>query len=311
MTSKNYPHPVLSPHTDDFNIKKATFDIQISQKIDNDNYQLICSASLKESNLENLLNDNKVSFIVKIDCSTTRYRKIFQFRNPVEIITIPSSLLENKVEITTFIIATCQINAYSSVSFNKIYGDAFFTIFPGDILAVGSEYSFNVEKEIDPLVKVPSIFTIVLSEGKKAQPIDIDSSSHKIIVRLNKESFEKYKLLRGLQNQYSNLAALTSSLFILPVLIEVIDNLINDLKNLGDDYESVNEYLKEKESSHRWFKIVNAKLQDNGIRLSDPDSITDTSIVIVQKLLGDPLSNGLLFFDDFFSNFTNSEEDEI
>ena len=62
MADRNYPHPVLSKSTDDFNPLKASFDIKVSKKIERMNYQLICSVSLKERNLENLLAEGKIAF---------------------------------------------------------------------------------------------------------------------------------------------------------------------------------------------------------------------------------------------------------
>ncbi|MGA5691552.1 hypothetical protein [Cytobacillus pseudoceanisediminis] len=308
MANKNYPHPVLSFYTDDFDPSKAKFDIKISKKTDRMNYQFFCDVVLEEENLKDLLNNGKLAFVVKVICSTTRYRNVFQFNDLEHLITIPSYLLERRVEISTFIVATEQINNYSSLSFNEDYDDASFTVFQGDVLAEGSEYKFNVDKQIDPLVKVPSIFTIVYSDSNQAPPIDVRSMEEKIVVTLNKENFQKYKYLKGLQNQFGNLAALTSSLFILPGLITVVDDIRRELMELNGDLEAIKDYIEEKENEHRWFKVINARLLDKGIKLSEPENITESSLVIAQKLLGDPLSNGLQFFDELLGA---SEEDVI
>ena len=308
MANKNYPHPVLSSYTDDFDPSKAKFDIKISKKIDRMNYQLLCDVVLEEENLKDLLNKGKLAFVVKVICSTTRYRNLFQCNDLEYLIIIPAFLLEKRVEITTFIVATEQINNYSSLLFNEDYGDASFTVFQGDVLAEGSEYKFNVDKQIDPLVKVPSIFSIVYSDSNQAPPIDVRHIEEKIVVTLNKENFQKYKYLKGLQNQFGNLAALTSSLFILPGLITVVDEMRRELMELNGDFEAIKDFIEEKENEHRWYKVINARLLDKGIKLSEPVNITESSLVIAQKLLGDPLSNGLQFFDEILEA---SEEDVI
>jgi hypothetical protein len=300
MANKNYPHPVLGPYRDDYDPSMAEFDIRISKKINRINYQLVCEVDLKEHNLEKLLQEGKVNFVVKVVCSTTRYRQVFQFNEfDHHQITIPSSLLEKKVEISTYITALERIENFSSPFFNDIYEDVKFTVFPGDVLAEGSEYKFNVDKQIDSLVKVPSIFTIVYSDNNLAAPSDIRYTDEKIVVTLNKKNFEKYKNLKEMQNQYGYLAPLTSALFILPGLVTVIENLLKELKDLEDDKDAVYEYIEEKEIEHKWFKVINARLLDLGIKLTDPDDITDSSLIIAQKLLGDPLSNGLDFFSEF------------
>jgi hypothetical protein len=308
MVNKNYPHPVLTPYSDDFDPSKATFDIKISRKIERNNYQLYCEVDLNEKVLQELLRDGKIAFVVKILCSTTRYREVFQFNSLEHLITIPSSLLEKRAEISTFIIASEQINNYSSPLFNEIYEDANFVIFPGDVLAEGSEYKFNIEKQIDPLAKVPSIFTIVYSDNNHAPPADFSYNEEKIVVTLNKMNFQKYKDLKEMQNHYAHLSPLTSSLFILPVLVIVVQNIREELSDIQGDIESIKDYIEDKESGYKWFKVINTRLVDQGIKLTEPDNITDSSLVIAQKLLGDPLSNGLEFFEELLSN---NEEDSV
>ncbi|ABY42082.1 hypothetical protein [Bacillus mycoides] len=308
MADRNYPHPVLSKNTDDFNPAKASFDIKVSKKIERMNYKLICSVSLKEKNLESLLAEGKIAFLVKIICSATRYREVFQFQDMDYIITIPAIMAEKKVEIYTFIVATEKNESYFSKDFNEDYEGTSFIIFPGDVLAEGAEYQFKVDKKIDSLVKIPSIFTITYNNHKDTPPVDVNIAGEKIIVTLNHENFQKYKYLRELQNQYGHLAALTSSLFILPALVNVINDIRKSLDECNNDYETIKVYIAEYEINHRWFKVLNMKLQDKGILLNKPEDLVESSLVIAQKLLGDPISNGLQFFDEFL---LSGEEDII
>ncbi|ACK88409.1 hypothetical protein [Bacillus cereus] len=308
MADRNYPHPVLSKSTDDFNPLKASFDIKVSKKIERMNYQLICSVSLKERNLESLLAEGKIAFLVKIICSATRYREVFQFKDIDYVIKIPATMVEKKVEIYTFIVATEKNESYFSKDFNEYYEGTSFIVYPGDVLAEGAKYQFKVDKKIDSLVKIPSIFTITYNNHKDTPPVDVNIAGEKIIVTLNHENFQKYKDLRELQNQYGHLAALTSSLFILPALVNVINDIRKSLDECNNDYETIKEYIAESEINHRWFKVINMKLQDKGILLNKPEDLVESSLVIAQKLLGDPISNGLQFFDEFLSS---GEEDII
>ena len=117
---------------------------------------------------------------------------------------------------------------------------------------------------------------------------------------MNHENFQKYKDLRELQNQYGHLVALTSSLFILPALVNVINDIRKSLDECNNDYETIKEYIAESEINHRWFKVINMKLQDKGILLNKPEDLVESSLVIAQKLLGDPISNGLQFLMSFY-----------
>ena len=51
------------------------------------------------------------------------------------------------------------------------------------------------------------------------------------------------------------------------------------------------------------------KLKDIEIDLHDPENILDSSLILSQKLLGDPLSNGLEFFEELFN--TPDEEEVV
>lgn len=309
MANKNYPHPVLNKLTDDYNHDQAQFDILIAQRTEGSNYKLICNVELFEDNLEQLLRDGAIKFVVKLVCTATRYRAVFEFDNLQEMITLPSSYVEKKIELSTFIVAKTIINSYSSQAFDADYEDATFSIFPGDILAEGSEYSMNIDKKIDPLTKVPSIFTIVSNSDKNSPQIDVQSSGDKIVITLNSINFEKYKKLKQLQNQYGQLAALTSSIFITPAMVMILDEVRRELSSFHNDYESIKDFIEEQESEHRWFKVINMKLKDLEIDLYDTENISDSSLVLSQKLLGDPLSNGLEFFEELFN--TQAEEEDV
>ncbi|WP_210469055.1 hypothetical protein [Sporosarcina sp. 6E9] len=301
MVSKNYPHPVLNKFTDDFDHANAKFEIQIVQRIEGSNYNFDCEVDLFEEELEQLLREDKIKFVVKVACSSTRYRSVFEFDKAQKSITLPSSQIENSITFETFIVARTYISSYSSKSFDDDYEDASFSIFPGDILAEGSVYDVNITKLIDPLVKLPSIFNIVFNENKEAQPIDVRYPDHKIIISLNKKNFNQYRRLKQLHGQYGQLAALTSSIFITPALVVVLEALFKQLSAFQHDFEAIKEYIAEQEDEHRWFKVINAKLIDQGIDLHDPRNISDSALILAQKLLGDPLSNGLEFFEEFFN----------
>lgn len=309
MTNKNYPHPVLNKNTDDFNSTLAYFNIQILQKVDGANYKLSFIVDLREDNLEHLLSVGAVKFAIKIECPTTKYKTVFEFDKLVEVFTLPASYVEKKVKISTFIVAKKHLTDYSSNAFDEDYEGTTFSIFVGDILAEGPVYLMDIEKKLDSLTKIPSIFTIISNSDLSSPQIDVRTSDNKIVITLNKRNFDKYANLKQLQNQYGNLAALMSSLFIVPAFVMVLEEIRRDLSVFNNDHELIKDYIEEKENSHRWFKVINMKLKEHLIELSDPESISDSSLVLTQKLLGNPFSTGLEFFDELYS--TQEEEENL
>ena len=277
MANKNYPHPVLSAFTDDYNHETAKFDINITEKIEGANLHLICEAELTDPNLLTLLEQGYVAFIVKLESAATRYRDTFEFSKFEEIITIPAANIEKKVELSTFIVAKTQINNFSSLAFHEDYEGVSFTIYPGDILAEGSDYTLKLEKKIDPLTKVPSIFTIISTSDPKAAPMDVRTNEDQIIIVLNNENFEQYKYLKRIHNQFGHLSALTSAIFITPALVMTLENIKKDIVAFPPDPELIKEYIEDLETRHRWFKVINMRLKDLKIDLVEADNISESS----------------------------------
>lgn len=311
MANKNYPHPVLSPFTDDYNQEKATFEINITERIEGANLHLLCSVKLTDENLLTLLEKGNVVFVVKLGSAATRYRDTFEFNEFEKTIIIPASNIEKKIELSTFIVAKAQINDFSSVTFHEDYEGVSFSVYPGDILAEGSDYILKLDKKIDPLTKVPSIFTIISTSDPKAAPMDVRTNENQIIVVLNDENFEQYKYLKKIHNQFGHLSALTSAIFITPALVMILENIRHDIAKLSGDSELIKEHIEDLEIQHRWFKVINMRLKDLKIDLLEADNIMESSLVLVQKLLGDSTSNGLKFFKEVFSVGTNAENEEV
>lgn len=299
MKNKNYPHPVIrfeseNALNDDYK-STACFDVEISQRVDNLNYHFNCEFHLKDSNLELLLAEEKVAFAVKIACSTTRFRQVFSFNDFSGYFSLPAGKLERIVTLESFIVSKTTIENFYSENFSEDYEGEKFKVFSGDILAEGPHFSFDIDKKNDSLAKIPSIFTII--QGSKKTNPDVVIQEEKIVIVLNKDDFNHYKNLKSLHNQYSYLAALSSTLFILPAMVMIIEDLKKEIEKLDNDRQSYDELIEQKEYSYRWFKVINANLKNIGIDLFEN---TDSSLSIAQQILGDPLSTGLNAFDEIF-----------
>lgn len=307
MKNKSYPHPVLRSHLDgvqfdDFK-EDAYFDVQLSSRIEGMNYAFDYEFRVQDDNLQQLLTKNKVSLAVKIECSVTRYRKVMTFNDLTGSFSIASSLLEQTVRFSTYLVATQNINHYYSDNFNEDYEGTPFKIYTGDILAEGTSFTLDIDKNNDPLAKTPSIFTVILNE--KDVPPDVITNYEKITIMLNKKDFDVYKDLRQLQSQYAYLDALSSSIFILPALTMIIEGIKKDLENCKDDLEAFNENIDSLEDTYRWFKVIHSNMKNLEIDLFTTD---ESSLFIAQKLIGNPLSTGLKVFNELFKQSDPEEE---
>jgi hypothetical protein len=300
VKQKYYPHPVLQKGSDDF--VGCDFNVSIEPKVEQNYYYFAVTAQTTSKDMEELIRTEDAYYSIHIECKNTRFRKIIKSTESNFSFKIPASNLDGKVELCSFIIAANDINNYTNGNFHPDFNGINFKVFKGDILAIGDEFSFSADKVIDPLIKVPSIFNVIRNDKGNSPAIDIDASSDKVNILLSKENFKRYGILKSLQKDYNNLTALISSILIVPAIVMLLEDIKRRLE-LSDDIQSL---IEELEENHRWFRVLKSKLEDLGINIKDPDALTDSTLTIAQKLVGDPLTQGLKFFDEIH----NIGEDE-
>ncbi|NUU53246.1 hypothetical protein HP548_03965 [Paenibacillus taichungensis] len=283
ISSRQFPHPVLSYTSDDF----TNSDFQASLKNTKTNSLYIFNANCVTSSdgINELIQDHKAKFAFHFECQTTRYRKIFSSFDNDFSFNLPAQDIEGKVQICAFIIAVEDIQNYELTEFHPDYEGYSFQISKGDILAIDAERSFFAEKDIDPLKRIPSIFSIQPNRSDDAQAIEVDSSGNKIIIKLSEENFDYYKSI----SLNSNFQPILSSLIVIPALVSILETLRHEETDI--DYEEC-----------RWYQVILLRLKDFGIELGSHSFEQESTISIAQKLIGDPLSQS-------FSVLMNLEED--
>lgn len=268
---RHFPHPVLANFLDDFNAGK--FDADVDVKAKTSTYEITGSFEIESPDIEKLLKKEMAEYAVHVECSLTCYRRIYTSFSKNFSFTIPSELLEGKVEVATLITAKEDITEYSCQNFNEFFKKYNFKIAEGDILAVGSQFNFDAEKEEDSLKNIPSIFSVQANPTKDNPPaLDISTNSDKIIIYLPDETFLKYKTLKTDQNLSTTLA----SMLVVPVLTEILQKF----------KEGEGELLVES-SHYRWFRVLRKKLKEIDIDLQKPETFTDSTVSVVQKLIGE------------------------
>ncbi|WP_138418241.1 hypothetical protein [Aquibacillus sediminis] len=287
IKERHYPHPVLWKNSDDY--QECYFKTDVSIDVEQDHYVLNADFTTSSGNLRELVISLKANYAIHLECSNTRYREIFRFNKTRESFTIPSNMLDGKVEMTTFILANDYISDYKDKHFHQDFGDLSFEIWKGDVLAVGDELSFDADLIHDPLRRIPSIFSIQKSTNK--EPLDISSMSNKIVINLSEQNFNMYNSLR----QAENLQPVLASLVIVPALASVLEDI--KLKGEMNDEEEFDQM----EEESRWFRVLKRKLKDNfNIDIKNiSGSTSDSSLVIAQKLVGDPVSSALQSLYEF------------
>jgi hypothetical protein len=281
INPRAYPHPVLAHWGDD--ITNSTFQGVVSGKGLKNAYLFDAVFKTNNTDLITLVEQKQAIYAVHVECISTRYRNLFRSSAEKFSFEIPAGLIDGKVDVCSFVLASEPIDKYKNANFHPDYGKAVFRVSKGDTLAVAPDQIIEATKKNDPLRKVSSIFSIVPNEDPEATGMDINTQGPKVVVKLSKPNFEAYVSLRHSTAYHP---VLIGSI-VVPALVEVLDRI----RHAAHD-EQLENY-----SDYRWFMVIDRKLREKKIRLlEDPESFNDSSLKVAHELLGQPLSlslNGL------------------
>ena len=144
-----------------------------------------------------------------------------------------------------------------------------------DTLAVGHDHEFTAEKKVDPLRKVPAIFSIQPNDDPDATGMDIDISGNKVTVKLSRPNYNAYAQLKN----DAKLHPMLSLAVIVPALVAVIDEMRREATT-----GSISEY-----KDRRWFLVISRRLREIGIDPEDADTYNESSLRMAHEMLGQPL----------------------
>lgn len=278
MEIKNrlYPHPVLRENNDDY--INSSFEMDLAYERDIKRLKLNINFKLNNKTLEKMLLDEKVQYVVHIECPKTSYRKIITTTEKILSENLKDENILGKIQVTSFIVVKENILDYENESFNSDYFGMKFNLEKGTILAIGDSYKIDVDKEKESLGNVPSIFTICKKMTTDETGINIEYNMNKIRIDLNISDYERYTQLVSSSNQFIDI--INCSL-IFPTLIYVFEKL----KNEFDEIE---------ENDYRWFKALKNIFEKYGYRFNQELFENETSLQLAQKILDFPFSKSLI-----------------
>jgi len=233
-----------------------------------------CSTSSKS--LNDLISQKKAAYAIHIECASTRYRALFSSFDGRFDVDIYAGNVDGRVDVCRLIIAQSDIHNYSSEEFHSDFDGRAFVLIAGDTLAVAEDLSFPANKKDDELAKLPSIFSISKNVNIDPNPIDIDIGGQKIKVLLMPELYQKFLYL----NNDILMRSTLSSEVLLPALVFTLEKIATQ-----SDYSELIDL--------RWFRVLAKKLKEVNIEITALNSSSEISLVLANKLLGDPLSNSL------------------
>lgn len=275
---KLYPHPVLWDKVDDY--KTSKFDCEINMKREIKRFSFEINFKLDNKELENMIEQNLAEFVIHIESPSSSYRTLEKTNSKNLKITLLDEKLLGKISLCPFILAKQDIRNYYNSDWNQEYKGYKFQILKGSILAIGSQQSFSVDKEIEGLSDLPSIFTIYKKETTELIPIEIEINSDKIKIGMNITDYEKYSPTKfGTEDSIN----IVNSFLIFPALIYIFERIKENL----EDYEE-----------YRWFKAIERIFHKYSLKLDSDLISSKSSLELAQKLMSFPVSKALISLEN-------------
>ncbi|HOM53863.1 MAG TPA: hypothetical protein PK184_20615 [Phycisphaerae bacterium] len=240
IIDRSLPYPVLSPTRDD--VMPNRFDLHCNCRSDSQRYYISYEFEHEHPGLADLVRSETAAYAVHVEGRDNFYRILHVPCRPKDIIEIEADHVSGTVEITGFVVARQPIHSYTIQGAHPDYGNATFSIRPGDVLAYSRTFTFEAEKEYDPLRKLSSIMQL-LHDDRPDGPFVVDLDQEKITVFLSKPDYESY----GHARHDRRLASLLIQGIVLPVLVTAIADAGRRLQN--------NEPLP------KWAQIVRQRLE--------------------------------------------------
>lgn len=288
---KLFPYPVLAYYSDDY--RNSAFDTTIDISREGYNLCFHFMSSLKNPQLMQLVKEGKAQFVYHLECAQTGYRKVISTSKKEETRIISNKDVCGKMQICPFIVAVEDITGYSNDFFHEDYAGVTFDIEAGCVMALGKQVNVMIEKEMDDLANVPSIFAIIFNADPNETHMVTDIDGSRIIIKLPSDDYTNYKAL----NQNALYQPLLVSLVIIPALVYALDEIKTRPCTERYEYEE-----------RGWYRTIRKTLQSKfSCDIESEAFNSKNSLELAQKLIDEPLHDALRVLAN--SSGTGEEED--
>lgn len=211
-----YPYPVLSQDHDDY-VDNSFYPNDLSLEHDSETATIKTNIVIGDDMIKSFISDGSISLNCHVECSTTKYRKVFKIGfdelNDCKI-DIPLKDINDTVEICFVLVANQDIESYSNPNLNARYLDANISLFKYRTLGYTETEEFKIKKQLDTNGEVPSIFDITKSETEEHITFDFETGD-KIIIYLPPEDYLIYEKSKGTAIRIKQMMT------VIPVLVEL------------------------------------------------------------------------------------------
>lgn len=281
ITERYFPHPVLTYFDDSiagtFEIIEDSFEAVLDA--DKAHYTISGTFLLDNTDIIQLINEQKAAYVIHVECGKTRYRNPFHFFNEEFSFKISSDLLDGKIELQPAIIVKTPIHSYQNKQAHEDFMDASFDLRIGELLAVTYPMEFTVTKSLDSLRNIPSIFSISKNTQYDDVPMEVNfDDNNRIRIHLSEENYRYYKIT----SQHSINEPILASMILLPALVQLFNYFAQGTESFEDK---------------QWFPAIQRRVKECGYTF-EAVSWENEALEVAHKVIGDALTNGLKVLTD-------------
>lgn len=269
IPNKTFPYPVLVSdnvassdrdyiggefcvETDDMDIEPATQAVN-----------LVVKCRLNQPSLKRLIDEGKAKYAVGVHCRKTYLRRLKISDNAEIRINFPKGDLDDRVDISAYVVCHESITEYTSKEFHEEFGERLFSIDAGSALAVTRPFGYLVN--LSPLKALGSIFELVPEDSVNGYKVNWESAN--IGIMMNTKEAAVFKNWQDSQRMWPSMLA---SVY-LCTLVETLHLML----------ENSEEY-----SNKKWFEVIKKTATEKGIDMKPNMDCLEAA----QKLLDFPVS---------------------
>ena len=266
FANKAFPHPVLSPLTDDYIDRR--FQPAFKWEFADNAPKMRVKFALSEEYLRALIEAKKATYAVEIHCSQTFRRIVRRSFRHEEVFSFELGDFIGDVVVNFYIVAVQNIESWGSPNFHPDFGKRGHNISAGDVLSIYPPEGFWFDTENHK--PIGTFFYLDSDEGIGKGLFDLDLEDEgKIKILVHPDDHQRISIARG---QVEMKRWLMSSLYF-PALLEVL----HAMRRAPDEHES-----------KKWCRAIAYKLES----LDPPVNVrqeTANLLVAAQNLFGRPL----------------------
>lgn len=262
-SSASFPHPILSPSTDDYGDRAFQLDLEVWEEAESGHALLKGTMVLDDSSVQELLESGRAVCGLMITCFET-YWDEFHCLSPGEVrVEMSGGRVRGTVYVRGAVVAAEDGVSLDSEWINSEFPAHSRIAQAGDLIALTEEHRF--EAGLEKLAPLESIFHLKLHEDVSEGIFKVYLEGESIDILVARDLHAFLSLLRGQKMKDT----LLSSLF-LPVVMSVLEAM-----RAEDAYVD-----------RRWHSVMSARCNAEGIDFKSGD-IAD----VAQRLLDSPLGS--------------------